>query len=192
MSDRWSIALPWACSGDMYETVPRIRPSWVTDAVFSSLSSDALGAGASLARPKSRIFKRPSSSTMTFSGLRSRCVMPLAWAVLSASARAMASLKKRASLSPVSGTSVESVCPETRSIVMKRVPPASSIEWSVTMFGWFRPATALASRSKRARRSGSLATSGGNTLSATSRLSLVSSARYTSPMPPRPSFPLIR
>ncbi len=40
-----------------------------------------------------------------------------------------------------------------------------------------------------ASRSGSVATSGGSTMRATSRLSRVSLARYTSPMPPAPSEP---
>ena len=45
--------------------------------------------------------------------------------------------------------------------------------------------------SNRASRSGSLAKLGGRTLIATSRPSLVSRARYTSPMPPVPSGPTI-
>src|SRR5580658_2393392 len=57
---------------------------------------------------------------------------------------------------------------------------------SVQMFGWFNEATARASRSKRARRSSRLAICSGNTLTATVRSSLVSRARYTSPMPPAP------
>src|SRR5215471_18690160 len=54
------------------------------------------------------------------------------------------------------------------------------------MFGWFRAASVCASRVNRARRSGSAANSSGRTLSATSRFSFVSRARYTSPMPPAP------
>ena len=45
------------------------------------------------------------------------------------------------------------------------------------MLGWFNEARTLASRSKRARRSGSVATASGSTLIATSRPSFVSSAR---------------
>ena len=45
------------------------------------------------------------------------------------------------------------------------------------IFGWLSAASTLASRSKRARRSGSCATASGSTLIATSRPSLVSSAR---------------
>ena len=54
------------------------------------------------------------------------------------------------------------------------------------MWGWFSAATALASCSKRRRRSGSAATSSGRTLIATSRPRRGSRARYTAPMPPAP------
>ena len=60
------------------------------------------------------------------------------------------------------------------------------------MFGWFRLASTLASRSNRARRSGSAAKSAGSTLSATSRPSLESVARHTSPIPPAPSAAVMR
>ena len=76
-------------------------------------------------------------------------------------------------------------------MVRKRTPASSSIENSVTMLGWLNPATVRASRSKRARRSRSRANASGSTLSATSRPSLGSSARYTSPMPPAPSVATI-
>src|SRR5438477_6636479 len=54
------------------------------------------------------------------------------------------------------------------------------------MFGWFSDASVWASRVNRTSRSASLAKRSGSTLIATSRLSLVSRARYTSPMPPAP------
>src|SRR5436190_19304832 len=57
------------------------------------------------------------------------------------------------------------------------------------MFGWLSAARVFASRSNRARRSGSSAKASGRILIATSRSSFVSRARYTSPMPPSPSFP---
>ncbi len=50
----------------------------------------------------------------------------------------------------------------------------------------------FASRSNRARRSGSPVSASGRILIATSRSSRVSSARYTSPIPPSPSLALIR
>ncbi len=60
------------------------------------------------------------------------------------------------------------------------------------MPGWLREARTLASRSNRARRSGSAAKASGSSLTATSRPSFVSVARYTSPMPPAPSAAVIR
>ena len=83
-------------------------------------------------------------------------------------------------------------CPSTSSMVRKWTPSDSSTEKMVTMCGWLSAAMARASRWKRARRSGSRATSGGRTLSATSRPSLVSVARYTSPMPPAPMAAVTR
>src|SRR6185312_4693419 len=55
------------------------------------------------------------------------------------------------------------------------------------MLGWFNAAAARASCSKRRKRSGSDVRDSGRTLIATSRSSLVSYARYTSPIPPAPS-----
>src|SRR5262244_242898 len=54
------------------------------------------------------------------------------------------------------------------------------------MFGWFSDASTSASRRKRVTRSASRENSSGRILIATSRLSLVSRARYTSPIPPFP------
>jgi hypothetical protein len=55
----------------------------------------------------------------------------------------------------------------------------------------FRVASVLASRSKRATRSGSCAIASGSTLMATCRPRFGSVARYTSPMPPAPIWPVI-
>src|SRR6516225_8788492 len=54
------------------------------------------------------------------------------------------------------------------------------------MLDWFSDARVFASCSKRATRIASFENDAGRTLSATSRLSAVSRARYTSPMPPEP------
>src|SRR5215471_20096820 len=54
------------------------------------------------------------------------------------------------------------------------------------MCGWLSDARTWASRLKRERRSVSRVNASGRTLIATSRLSRVSCARYTSPMPPAP------
>src|SRR5579864_4012358 len=60
------------------------------------------------------------------------------------------------------------------------------------MLGWLSDASVRASRRKRASRSGSRANSRGKVLMATSRPSLLSCARYTSPMPPEPNGDTIR
>src|SRR5687767_6815059 len=58
------------------------------------------------------------------------------------------------------------------------------------MFGWSRAAAACASRSSRASPRPSVVP-GVRILMATFRFSRVSSARYTVPIPPAPSFPRI-
>ena len=77
-----------------------------------------------------------------------------------------------------------------RSRTKARTPSDSSTPWIAAMLGWLNEARTLASRSKRARRSGSSARSGGRIFSATSRSSAVSWAPYTSPIPPSPIFPV--
>src|SRR6266481_4228865 len=62
----------------------------------------------------------------------------------------------------------------------------------VQMFGWFKADAARASRWKRSRVWGSFATLSGKNLSATKRPSLASWALYTTPMPPPPSFSMMR
>src|SRR5947207_3164341 len=60
------------------------------------------------------------------------------------------------------------------------------------MFGWFRTAAARASRRKRSMKPWSFAYWGWRTLTATSRPSTSSWARYTSPMPPDAIRPMMR
>ena len=72
------------------------------------------------------------------------------------------------------------------------MPPSSSMEWSTTMFGWLRPATVVASRSKRARRSGDDVTSAGSTLIAMSRSRRGSRGAVDLAHPPAPSGATIR
>ena len=76
----WSTGSARTCSGDMYATVPitHARAPSGDDAVGSSLSPASRST--SLARPKSRIFTRPSVVRNRFSGLRSRWTIPFAWA----------------------------------------------------------------------------------------------------------------
>src|SRR5450759_2836855 len=63
---------------------------------------------------------------------------------------------------------------------------------TVRRLGWFKAEAARASCSKRWRRSGSAAVEAGSTLIATSRPSLASVARYTSPIPPAPIEAVMR
>ena len=61
--------------------MPRISPGSVRAATVSVLSGFSSASSASvMARPKSRIFRRPSSVMKMLSGLRSRCTTPRAWA----------------------------------------------------------------------------------------------------------------
>ena len=85
-SVRWSTCSPAACSGDPYPSDPMGTPISVRG------SSGVLGMwsrspwGIILARPKSSTLAWPAAVTMTFEGLMSRCMTPLAWATASASA----------------------------------------------------------------------------------------------------------
>ncbi len=77
-SARASTAVPSACSGARYSGVPTTIPAWVALAPAGS---------AIFAIPKSRIFvtSRPEGDRArnTFSGFRSRCTTPRAWATSS-------------------------------------------------------------------------------------------------------------
>ena len=65
------------------------------------------------------------------------------------------------------------------------------ISWTVTMLGWLSADAARASRRNRSM-AGIVSRPCRSIFRATGRLSVVSNARYTSPMPPRPSSPSIR
>ena len=81
MSVRASTGCARTCSGDMYPTVPSTMPAPVPAVTVACWPSGALSSGrVSFARPKSRIFTRPSVVTNRFSGFRSRCTMPLSCA----------------------------------------------------------------------------------------------------------------
>ena len=76
-SVRASSCLPSTCSGDMYDTVPKVDPGLVrcslTDIVFAEAMRLAEGCCAStFANPKSRIFACPRFVTKMFAGLMSR------------------------------------------------------------------------------------------------------------------------
>src|SRR3954470_7706847 len=71
---------------------------------------------------------------------------------------------------------------------MYGAPSSSPASITVTMCGWLRLATALASRRKRSSWSGSVEMSRCISLIATQRSSVGSNARYTDDIPPAPTF----
>jgi hypothetical protein len=108
--------------------------------------------------PKSTTFARPSSSTSTLCGLRSRWTIPCRcanevavriWIVRFAASRG--------SSAPCSRTISLSVRPRTYSIAMYGVPSQSPRSKMPTMFGCWRPAALVASRRKPSTNSGSSA-----------------------------------
>ena len=144
----------------MYCGVPSTAPVRVT-----SLSSARGRAGSSMvtgsgewsstsrARPKSVTITRPLRLTRTFSGLKSRCTSPAAWA---ATRPRPASTKARSTSSVGRGPSWIHrlrVVPSTRSIATKTPSSVAPTSWTATTLGWATRAMAWASRSSRAWRS---------------------------------------
>ena len=135
-----------------------------------------------LARPKSSTFTLPSGVSLTFAGLRSRCTMPFSCASSSASASCFAtSVASSTGSAPRFSRSARS-SPSTSSMASRWLAePSGSVllskpyTWAIPE--WLSEASSFASRSKRARRSGSAAKASGSSLSATSRPSFVSVAR---------------
>jgi hypothetical protein len=72
--------------------------------------------------PKSSTAVEPSSRTITFSGLTSRCTMPAVWAT--PSVRAIAAPQRSTSWGEASRHAARSVRPCTSSIATK-IPPSS-------------------------------------------------------------------
>ena len=85
------------------------------------------------AMPKSAILTRPSSVTMTFSGLMSRCTMPFASAC--ASPASMPSTTPTTCASESLPTYGRSEPRSMYSIAMYGVPSCSKYSCTVTMFG---------------------------------------------------------
>ena len=77
-------------------------------------------------------------------------------------------------------------------MTMNDRPSCSPMSWIVQMFGWFSADAVCASRANRLNASGSRESSAETNLSATERRSRVSSALYTTPMPPPPSLATMR
>ena len=139
------------------------------------------------ASPKSRSFTCPSGVTATFDGLRSRWMIPFSCAPSSASATCRKIGSASATGRGPRDVRSASVPPGTSSRTRACCPADSSSPWIEAMFGWFKAARTRASRWRRETHSGSREKPSGSTLSATSRPSFRSFARYTSPIPPAPS-----
>ena len=127
-----------------------------------------------------------------FIGFKSRWTMPLPCADSSASAIWM----PKSSSGPISigaaAIRTESGSPSTSSITMNDCPSSCSMACTVQMPGWFRAEAARASRSNRSSIGASCASCAERNFTATLRRSRVSSASYTTPMPPAPSSRRIR
>ncbi len=189
-SVRASSASPRACSGDMYATVPSVDPGRVRCAAVAS-SEPAASSPNTFARPKSRSFASPRSVTNTFAGFRSRCRIPAAWAASSASATCEPSSSTRSVGNGRPDTRCLSVWPCIRSMAMKGFPSCSPRSYTTQMWGWLSAEAARASRRNRSSASG-LSSASGRNFSATFRPRFRSSASYTTPIPPPPSFDRIR
>ena len=108
----------------MYPTVPSTTPASVpAETVGDCVSSPLSPAGAvSFARPKSRILAVPSLVTITFSGLRSRCTIPVSWALARPSAIWVATASSFFRGIGPAARSLRSVSPSTRSMAIHDVP----------------------------------------------------------------------
>jgi hypothetical protein len=141
--------------------------------------------------PKSRTFSTPSARIMMFSGLMSRCTKPRLCAKASVAAMS-SSHPRRVAIATSSPITLRSVRPSISSIARKVVSPTSPTSKIATTFGWSSAAAARASRISRTACPADsfvpvVAGAACSTLSATRRSSRGSNARYTSPIPPRPS-----
>ena len=168
------------------DACPAPCPGSVRDAVGGCVPVAGSSARVSLARPKSRIFTRPSRVTKMFSGFRSRWTIPFSCAAASpraicARTRWPCAPERRRPRAPRAASAPRGAPND----VGRALVGADVVDGG--MFGWLRAAAARASCSKRRSRSASAENDAGSTLMATSRLSRVSRARYTSPMPPAPS-----
>ena len=115
-------------------TIPgSVPPETVRAAVAPDESSGCV----SFARPKSRIFTKPSLVTITFSGLRSRCTIPAPCAFARPSDACAAIESSAADRQQRRRPAVSrSVRPSTSSIAMYSTPSAESpMSWIVTMLG---------------------------------------------------------
>ena len=171
-SERASTGFPSSCSGDMYCSVPSRLPSAVSAARVGAPegSSSAAPGSRSRASPKSSSFT-PADESITLPGFRSRWTMPCRWAASSASATSPAIRSASSAGSAPCSRRPARVSPSRHSMTRKSTGGADSsgpaaplagrsrpTSCRVQMFGWLRPPTARASRSKRSRTAGSAAT----------------------------------
>ena len=171
---------PLICSGAMKPIEPTIMPVLVMP-VVSCLR----------AMPKSITFG-PASVRMMLDGLRSRCMIPAAWIMVSASASPVA----RPGSMPGSTDPYLSMCSDSEgpwaySVTTNGVEDWESASITRTVHAPLTRTSAATSRPNRRRNSWSPASSGRSTFTATWPPSQAT-PRYTTPMPPEPSLAVSR
>ena len=155
MSAAWP-ARPVTCSGAMKPAEPTIMPVLVTE-VASSV----------WAIPKSMTFG-PLCPRITFDGLRSRCTTPAAWMAVSASASPVARpYSMSAPSGPLASMYSDSEGPGAYSVTMNGRDEFVSASITRTVHSPLTSISEATSRPNRARNSGSSASSGRSTLTAT-------------------------
>jgi hypothetical protein len=185
----WSeatVASPAACSGAMYAGVPSTIPDRVSAGARSSPSVEPATSPSAQsiprASPKSPTRTWPLCATKMLSGLRSRWMRPTSWAAASPRPAASSTSSTAGRLRGVS-IHCRSVSPSTSAIAMNGRPSWVPTSWTATTFGCESFASACASRRSRSPPWAPRC----STLIATARPSSGSRARYTTPIPPRPS-----
>ena len=183
-SARASIGSPLICSGAMYAGVPITRSRLRDERDRRARRGDR-----HTARPKSRIFSRPSAVRMTFSGFRSRCTMPAACALGERRARARAPSPASRRRRP----------PARRDLFAQRAAVdelGRDEQLAVDLLERVHRADARMRQAPRPRALRAAGVRAGadrapdaaaSAFSATRRPSRASVARYTRPIPPRPS-----
>ena len=137
---------------DRAEHQSRLSLQWTVGA--RSRSPRRIDRWVSFASPKSRILTRLSGLTNTFSGLRSRWMIPLSCAAVRPRVDLNGVLDRLTHWHrPRLSNAHEACSPSSNSDTMNGAPPCWPMLYRTTMFGWFRAAAARASCSNRCRRS---------------------------------------
>ncbi len=158
MSDAGPTAPPRNCSGAIQPGVPTSIPTWVC----------ARATSRARAMPKS-ITRGPDSDSSTLPGLRSRCTTPAACTAASAAATPSATpCRVDGSSGPLSVTAADSGTPSTYSVTSHGGCAAGSASTTRAVQKGATRRAAATSSANRARNSGSPASSGCTTLTATS------------------------